>query len=193
MKISPILAASALAISGMLAATPASAQAYLGASIGQSDIDEEITTGLIDANQSVDGKDTAWKLYGGYMFHPNFGVEAAYVNLGEVSYSGTFTGLPVTGGKVEVTGFNIAGIGSLPINEQLSVFGKLGLFIWEVEASDTTGGAPFSATADGTDISFGIGVGYNFTRNLGVRAEGELFKTDDTDASLISLGILYRF
>ena len=61
------------------------------------------------------------------------------------------------------------------------------------EASDTTGGVPFSAKTDGTDISFGLGVNYNFTRNLGVRAEWERFKLDDADADLISVGIVWRF
>jgi OOP family OmpA-OmpF porin len=187
-----ILAASAIALSGTLAATQASAQAFIGGSLGQSDIDDEITTGLITSG-TVDGKDTGWKLFGGYMFNQHFGVEGAYVDLGEVSYSGDFNGSPVTGGNVEVSGFNIAAIGSYPINEQFSVFGKIGLFLWDAEASDTTGGAPFSAKEDGTDISFGLGVGYNFTRNLGVRAEWELFKTDDADASLISIGVLWRF
>ena len=59
---------------GALAATQASAQGFIGGSIGQSDIDDEITTSLIDANQSVDGKDTAWKIFGGYMFNRNFGL-----------------------------------------------------------------------------------------------------------------------
>jgi OOP family OmpA-OmpF porin len=76
------------------------AQAFVGGSIGQGDIDDEITTNLITSG-TVDGKDTAWKVFGGYMFNRNFGVEAAYVNLGEVSYSGFFGASPVTGGKVE--------------------------------------------------------------------------------------------
>jgi opacity protein-like surface antigen len=52
---------------------------------------------------------------------------------------------------------------------------------------------PFSDKADGTDISFGIGLGYDFTRNLGLRAEWEFFNTDQGDASLLSVGILFRF
>ena len=186
------LACSVLALAASLAATQASAQAFVGGSFGQSDIDEEITTALIDSG-TVDAKDTGWKIFGGYMFNRHFGVEAAYLNLGEVSYSGTFGGLPVTGGKVELTGFNIAALGSYPLSEQFSVFGKLGLFIWDAEASDTTGGAPFSATADGTDLSFGVGVNYNFTRNLGLRAEWEMFKTDEADATLLSIGAVWRF
>lgn len=192
MDIRKALAACALALSGALAATQASAQFFVGGSIGQGDIDDEVTTGLIDSG-TVDGKDTAWKIFGGYMFNKNFGVEAAYVTLGEASYSGTFGGAPVTGGKVEVSGFNVSALGAYPINAQFSVFGKIGLFRWDVEASDTTGGVPFSAEDDGVDISFGVGVGYSFTPNFGVRAEYEIFKTDQADVNLISIGVVWRF
>ena len=193
MKIHRVLVAAALAFGSALAATQASAQAFVGGSIGQSDFDDEITTGLIDANQQVDGKDTAWKIFGGYMFNRHFGIEGAYVDLGEVSYSGSFLGAPVTGGKLEVTGFNVAAIGSYPVTEEFSVFGKIGLFIWDAEANDTTGGVPFSGKEDGSDLSFGVGIGYQFTRNLGLRAEWEMFKSNDADASLISVGLLWRF
>lgn len=193
MKIKKIVVASALALSGLLAATQASAQAFAGASIGQSDVDEDITAGLITSEARVDSKDTAFKVFGGYMFNRHFGVEGAYVDLGEVSYSGSFFGSPVTGGKVEATGFNVAALGSYPVTEEFSVFGKIGLFIWEAEASDTTAGVPFSAKTDGTDISFGLGVNYQFTRNLGVRAEWERFKLDEADADLISVGMVWRF
>jgi OOP family OmpA-OmpF porin len=193
MKIKKVVAASALALSGLLAATQASAQAFVGASIGQSDVDEEITAGLINSGPQVDSKDNAFKVFGGYMFNRHFGVEGAYVDLGEVSYSGSFFGSPVTGGKVETTGFNVAALGSYPVTEEFSVFGKIGLFIWEAEASDTTGGVPFSEKTDGTDISFGLGLNNQFTRNLGVRAEWERFKLDEADADLISVGIVWRF
>lgn len=180
------------AASAMLVAGPAFSQAYVGGSIGQSDIDDEIASGLITSG-SVDGKDSAFKVFGGYMFNRNFGIEGAYVDLGEVSYSGFFGGSSVTGGSVEVTGFNVSALGAYPINEQFSVFGKIGMFLWKAEASDTTGGVPFSAKDDGADVSFGVGVGYNFTRNLGVRAEWEMFKTDDADATLLSVGVAWKF
>jgi OOP family OmpA-OmpF porin len=192
MKIKKVVVASALALSGLLAATQASAQAFVGASIGQSDVDEDITAGLITSG-SVDSKDNAFKVFGGYMFNRHFGVEGAYVDLGEVSYSGRFGSAAVSGGKVEMTGFNVAALGSYPVTEAFSVFGKIGLFIWEAEASDTTGGVPFSEKTDGTDISFGLGLNYQFTRNLGVRAEWERFKLDEADADLISVGIVWRF
>lgn len=192
MKIGKAIIALAMACGAALAASPASAQAYLGGSIGQSDIDDQIATGLITGG-SVDGTDTAFKIFGGYMFNRHFGLEAAYVDLGEASYSGNFLGFPVTGGRVEVTGLNVSALGALPIGERFCLFGKIGLFMWEAEASDTTGGVPFSAQQDGTDLSFGIGLGYQFTRNLGVRAEWEMFTTEDAESNLISVGLLWRF
>jgi OOP family OmpA-OmpF porin len=192
MQIRKALAVCALALSGALTASQASAQFFIGGSVGQSDMDDEITNGLITSG-TVDGKDSAWKIFGGYMFNRHFGVEAAYVNLGEVSYSGAFGVLPVTGGKVELTAFNVSALGALPINEQFSLFGKIGFLGWEAEASDTTGGVPFSAKDDGTDISFGVGVMFNFTPNFGVRAEYEFFQTDIGDADLISVGAVWRF
>jgi OOP family OmpA-OmpF porin len=192
MNIGKAILTAALALVGVLPTGQACAQAYLGGSVGQSDIDEQIATGLITGG-SVDGKDSAFKIFGGYMFNRHFGIEGAYVDLGEATYSGNFVGLPVTGGRVEITGFNLSALGALPVSEQFSVFGKIGLFLWDAEASDTTGGAPFSAQQDGTDLSFGIGLGYQFTRNLGVRAEWEMFTTDDADSSLISVGVLWRF
>jgi OOP family OmpA-OmpF porin len=192
MKIGKAIMALAMACCAALGASQVSAQAYLGGSIGQSDIDEQITTGLITAG-SVDGKDSAFKIFGGYMFSRHFGIEGAYVDLGEVSYSGNFSGTPVTGGRVEVTGVNISALGALPVNEQFSIFGKVGLFLWNAEANDTTGGAAFSAKEDGTDLSFGVGAGYNFTRSLGIRVEWEVFETADADATLLSIGLLWRF
>lgn len=167
---------------------------FIGASIGQTDVDEEIVNQqVIDAGGNVDGEDTAWKIYGGYMFNRHFGVEVSYIDAGEVSYSGTFAGLPVTGGKVELSAWNVSALGVLPISEQFSIFGKVGLFKWEAQYSDTTGGIPFSADDDGTDASFGVGLAWNFTRNLALRAEYEFFKTDEADVNLLSLGVVWKF
>jgi OOP family OmpA-OmpF porin len=183
-----IFLASCLALSSQ-----AAAQGFLGASIGQSDIDERITRGLIDSG-TADGKDTGWKIFGGYMVSPYLGLEFAYVDLGKASYSGTFRGIAVTGGQLEVTGLNAAFLGSYPLTGRLSVFGKLGLFISEAKFGDTIGGVPSSGSEEMTDISFGVGAGFDFTRNLGMRAEWEQFRLEDGDsANLFSVGLVLRF
>ena len=186
------IAASALALGASFFPTQVLAQAFVGGSIGHSDIEEEIAAGVIDSGP-VDSKDTGWKVFGGYMFNRNLGLEVAYVDLGRTTYSGIYEGAPVTGGKIDVGGFNVGFIGSIPLSERFSLFGKIGLFIWEVEASDTTGGLPASARADGSDISFGVGLSYDFTRQLGLRAEWEMFQVEYVDASLLSIGLVWRF
>lgn len=167
---------------------------YVGVSIGQSEADESIASDMaLITSGSVDAKDTGWKLYGGFMFTRNFGVELAYVDLGKAKYSGDFFGLPVTGGTIEATGFNMAAIGAIPLSPALSLFGKLGIFSWEAEANDRTAGLPFTQTLDGNDLFFGFGASYSFTRNLSVRGEWERFQLDDTDVDLLSIGLAYRF
>ena len=52
---------------------------------------------------------------------------------------------------------------------------------------------PFSAKADGTDPSFGIGASFNITRNIALRAEGEVFRVDKDNARLLSLGLALSF
>ena len=175
-----------------LCAASASAQSFIGASLGQSDIGRGITKDLITSG-AFDGVDTGFKIYSGYMFGRRFGLEGAYVNLGDARYSGSFAGVPVTGGKVEASGYTIAALLSYPVGAELAVFGKLGLFTWEWTASDTTAGRPFDTTERGNDLALGVGAAYHFGPHLALRAEWERFKLDDTDADLLSVGIIWRF
>ena len=185
-------AIAAAAVAGSLFAAQSLAQPYVGASFGQSDIDESVAAGLITSG-TVDGEDTGFKIFGGYQLNRNFALEAAYVDLGEASYSGSFFGAPVTGGKVEISGINLSAVGILPLAEKFSLFGKLGMFLWDSEASDVTGGVPFNDKADGTDLSFGVGAGYELGRNLLLRAEWERFDASDSDVDLLSIGVAFRF
>jgi OmpA-OmpF porin, OOP family len=173
-------------------ATAASAQSFIGAAIGQSDIGNGVAKDLITSG-AFDGVDTGFKIYSGYMFGRHFGFEGAYVDLGDARYSGTFAGVPVTGGKVKVSGYAICALLSYPVGSELAVSGKLGLFAWEWTASDTTAGRPFETIERGNDLTFGVGAAYQFGRHLSLRAEWERFKLDDTDADLLSVGIMWRF
>lgn len=185
--------ASAALVLGSHAGTPqAQERFYLGASAGSSDIDEDIALGLITSG-SVDGSDSGTKFYGGFRFGPNFALELGFVDLGRASYSGDFFGSPVTGGKVKVSGFNTSAVLQHAINPRFELFGKVGLFAWDLKASDTTGGVPFSAKDDGADLSLGFGANYFFTKNVGARVEWEHFAIDSVDASMLSAGIIAKF
>jgi hypothetical protein len=95
---------------------------------------------------TVDAKSIAFKFFGGYQFNRYLGAELAYVDLGNLVYSGEFSGTPVTNGKVGVKGLDVSAIRTVALSEKVSAFGTLGLFIWEAHATDIAPGATFIAT-----------------------------------------------
>jgi hypothetical protein len=164
---------------------------YAGGALGQSDVDSRFASSAIDSG-TVDGKDTAFKIFAGIQLHPNIAGELSYVDLGTVKYRGTFAGAPASGG-IDLKGAALAAVGSWPFSEYFSVHARAGVWTWEAEASDSSGGLPAGVTSDGTDLFYGIGATLNITRKIGLRAEWEQYKIESDKASLISLGVLYRF
>lgn len=179
-----------LCVVGVFPTAQAQQNAYIGVGFGQSDVDDSAADGLITSG-TVDGEDSGLKIFGGLELNKNLSLEISYIDLGETTYSGSFFGTPVTNGKIEITGLNFGIVGMLPVNPSLSVLGRVGFFVWDADASDITGGIPFSASDDGTDLSFGFGVNYNFTKQIGARAEWERFDVAEVDADLLSLTLGY--
>jgi OOP family OmpA-OmpF porin len=193
MRTTKLIVAAILALGGPFAASQAAAQGfYIGGSVGKSDFDDNNAIPSLITSGTVDGSDTGFKIFGGYQFNQNFGVDLAWVDLGKASYSGTFSGLPVTGGTVKTLGLNVSAVGTLPLSSGFALFGKVGFFAWDAKANDTTGGVPFSGSQNGTDVSFGVGASYDFTKNIGIRAEWERFKAEG-DINLLSVGLVYKF
>jgi OOP family OmpA-OmpF porin len=92
------------------------------------------------------------------------------------------------------------------VSDTLGVFGKLGAFNWELDYTcgkvSGTGGACTtpSASPSGTDLVYGIGMKYDFTKQTGLRVEWEQYKnigdknvTGEGDVDLISVGIQFKF
>jgi len=186
------IAVSLLLAGACVVAAPAAAQAYLGFGVGKSDYGSGNVIPDLITSGSVDGKDSGFKIFGGYQFNPYFAVELAYVDLGKATYSGSFFGAPVNDGSLETSGLNASAVGILPLGAAFELFGKVGIFGWESRARDFTAGVPFSGKADGGDISFGVGLAFHFTRNVGIRAEWERFRAVD-DIDLLSAGLVIRF
>jgi OOP family OmpA-OmpF porin len=154
---------------------------YIGGSLGQMD-----ASGSCIAGVSCDFKDSSWKIFGGYRFHPNFAAEAFYANWGEISLrSGP---LSVTG---EVSTVGIAALGIVPLGHQFALFGKLGFGNTDQEFTATAPGLLASESNDGTEMILGFGATYSLTSNLGLRAEWETL--NDSEVDIISIGIQYRF
>lgn len=197
----------ALALISSSAAMAADSGWYVGASLGQSNADyssgdlksaleAQGATGVV---ASVDNTDTGWKLFGGYQLNKNIGFEAAYVNLGSLTGSATYTapaGSPYRT-NVDVDGFQISVVGTLPLNGAFAVFGKVGAFFSNSEGTDATSLATANASADNTDWTYGLGANWQFNQNIGLRAEWERFQglgiSKSSDADLYSLGAVFSF
>lgn len=167
-----------LATAALLASTATMAAdngIYLGASIGDANID--IDQGIAQ----VDSDDTGFKFIVGLRPLDWFGVEASYVNFGEAEDG------PLAANTDGITAF---GVFFLPVGP-VDVFAKGGLISFENSVELDGFGDIYSE--DGTDLAYGLGVQFRLL-SLGVRAEYEIFDIDDVeDANMLSIGVTYTF
>ncbi len=194
------LAAGAVGVPG-IAAAQQDAGFYAGGAVGQTKAKDACTdlTDLAPFVGSCDDKDTAWKIFGGYQFNRYIGAEIGYVDLGKVTANGTILGVPVSA-NIKAKGFEALAVGTLPINEQFAAYGKAGFFRWDVDASAVVGGVAVAASEKGTDLTYGIGLKYNFTKNLAVRVEYQRYKdlgdentTGKSNVDVIGVGLVFKF
>lgn len=174
------------------------------ANLKKSDIDSDlVSAGVTGLASSVDESDVGYKLQLGYMINRNFGVEGGWVDLGKFTYNASFIGGSANG-DIKASGFNIAGIGVLPLDNNFSLFGKLGTINAKVKASVSATGPGGAASGSASDTewspNYGLGVMYNLSPKMAIRAEWERFdklgdknKTGEGDVDLWSVGLRFSF
>lgn len=163
--------AAAVLLSAFVAAPAVAADIYAGINVGSAKID---SPGF--------GSTTSFALLGGYSFNENFAAEVAYTNFGSKDY-------PTVSG-VKSSAMSVSGVGSLPINEQFSVFAKLGI------ASTTLEATGFASTSK-TDLTYGFGGQFNINRQVGIRLGYDTYKVSDSfitvDQTVTSVGAVFKF
>lgn len=95
---------------------------YIGASVGQYNIELD---GLDDGTGTIvdfDSDDTAFKLFGGWRFNRYFALELAYIDLGEAGEQ--VSGVPL---DIAIDGFAPYLVGTLPLGAGITVFDHLNL------------------------------------------------------------------
>lgn len=206
----------ALLVSGLALSLPAAAESnlYLGGTFAKSytqsssvGLDATLAAQGITAQSTVNSKDSSYKFYAGYQVTPYFAVEGGYVNLGKVDAAGTFTA-PFPGGTftdhIQASGWNADAVGTFPVRENVSLYGRLGWVRAKVTANVVANGAfgtmllPSEATSTGTH--YGIGGQYKLNPNWAVRAEYEQFNkvgnpltTGQGDIHLYGVSVQYHF
>lgn len=173
-------------------ALPAQAQEpgfYVGASVGQSKASDSCNG--LPSGVSCDDKTTTWKLIGGYQFNRYIGAELGYSNrLAKASASGFGVNA-----DVKVSAWELVAIPSYPLGD-FSLYGKLGFYAAKTEGRTNVG---IAADDSNTDLTYGLGLGYNFHRNVSARLEWQRYSkvggsnTGEADVDALNLGVLYRF
>lgn len=205
----------ALPLGALLVADDAWAQGdwYMGAAIGQADIDysaADLTSDLASfgwtiEDATVDNDGTAWKIYGGWSFNEYFALELGWVDLGKVDtrYSttiapneiddilaDTLSVHPLTG-----DGFTAAAVVKWPLNDAFAIHAKAGLFAWnsETEVRVVEGGTgQVSGDDDGTEAMYGFGVEWKLNEQWSITGEWERYKLNEwLDAPTI--GVRFTF
>ena len=179
------LGLTALAALALMAATAAQADTqpgfYAGAGIGSTKVGDDIS--------GVDDSDTGFKIFGGYTFTENWGVEASYFDFGEASVSGGNISA-----SVGVTGLSASAVGRLPVSDMFAVYGKLGFASYDVDLHfrNVPGFGSGHLSDSDSDMIYGVGGALSFGGNFEARLEYEALNVDG-DASMISVSGLFRF
>jgi OOP family OmpA-OmpF porin len=159
---------------------------YLGAAIGQSKVRNFCSEAASVGFTSCDEKDVAWKLSAGYSFSRNFAVEAGFVDWGKFTFANA-----AVSGDVKARGVELLAVGSVPVYQNLSAYGKLGFVRWDADFGARAGAAAVTADEKGTEFTFGVGVSYDFTNNFAARLEWQRYT--DLVVDMLSLGVVYKF
>ena len=122
-------------------------------------------------------KETSYGAFAGYNVTQNFAVEAGYRRLGDDDSVGF---------KESRDAFSLSGVGTLPVGESFSVFGRIGLSSLDGKIPD--GNKEKSNTT--TRALVGVGVGYAFTPKITGRVE---FQKTGSAIRNLSAGVAYQF
>lgn len=132
---------------------------------------------------------------GGFSLHPQWSVDTDQVALGYTPVNADESVDPglTNSNLYSLRGVTLSGTGTLPINQGLSLFGKLGVLGWD--KNPRVNGTALYGTADayGLDMTYGAGGKYVFGANLSLHAEWDRYTINQNGFDLFSAGLHYNF
>lgn len=172
-----------LLVFAVLAATfaaPASAQFYIGGSLGRSHF-VDVCAG---AFTTCKPRDTEWNAFAGWQLVRFLAVEGGYRDFGHARFE--------PGGNVKGNALELDAVGSLPLYGSMSLIGRIGVFHGNLKGEGIE-----ERTNGGT---FGWGTQYDFSPNTSVRFEFQRYLHMGggdfgikTNVDSLSLGLVLRY
>lgn len=171
---------------------------YAGATLGRSNIGTPAGAILTKST------DTTWGVLGGYQFNKNWGAEVFYASAGK--FAGT-NAAGTTSNSGNGHAWGLVGVGTLPLSDALSVYGKLGIASVRTSASGyviATGAPSALGGATRTSATYGLGGQYNINPSVDIRFGWDHYKAavtgasaagskDNFNANVWALGAVFKF
>lgn len=151
---------------------------YVGANLGYSKY------------QEIDDSAASYGLFGGYNVNEILAIDIGWTNLGEASDSDA---------RADTSLFQLGMLGKVPVRTDLTLFGKVGLAMWDYDLSQ-----PFSDSDSSTDAYIGFGADYSINGRSAVRFGLDFYSmnldlsnglssfSDTENVSEFSIGILFK-
>ena len=134
----------------------------------------------------MSGRHTSVGGFVGYNFHQNVAVEAGYRRLADYDIAVGTPEIGFVGGSVKFNQAHLSLVGSLPLNQHVSLYGRLGANHLEAKI-----GAPgYSGKDSTTKALYGAGLSYAFTPAVSARVE---VQKPASEATNLSAGVSFQF
>lgn len=185
-----------VAVAPAFAAPTADSGYYVGVDVGNGKIRPDCSGGCIASSKD---SDTVGGILLGYQYNKNLAVEIKYTGTGKWEAANN-------GGDFKSDAFALAVVGIAPINNEFSVYGKLGVASNQIKVSGTM--ATNYQDTRRTAATGGVGVQYNATPTVGIRlgydryygkadttAAGAAggFTSTDADSDVWTVGVVFKF
>ena len=176
-----------------------SEEAYIGIDY----LNNKIDTGITNISSKLDEGDSGYSLYAGMPMSDTMDIEVSYNDFGEASLSGvsgnqfkigadTYQFTATGSLAVKATSIGFAAKPKMEIADGLTLYGKLGIHMWDSKLSIASTTVTASADEDGTDVFYGAGVEVSLA-NLKGRIGYSLYDMDGDDVTTLNVGVVYNF
>ena len=164
----------------------ATANGYIGFSIGDTSVKADLTS---LGGGSLDETTMFARFYGGYRFNRYVSLEGAYFSLAQASVSQLGTPPDDVSGAVDMSALGVYGVAFVPLSKRIEAYVKAGGASWNADLKrDNT-----TASTDGLDALYGLGIAYAFTKELKGTADWDVIDSPNPEFSTFSLGFKWEF
>lgn len=180
--------------------------ATVGQSTGERASSEVRVAGASASTLSRDERGDSNSFRAGYRFSNQLAIEGGYVDLGrsEITNRVTAPSIGTLRSEVKAGGWTARGVGFFPITDVSSLLGTAGVIFATVEKTSSPTGAVAFGGARSTKVNevnpvLGLGIQYEITKKLSLRAEYESYfglrTADDAprfDVKVFGVGLLFK-